>query len=66
MVALLVGSMERKGCVCAVSRWGVGTGQGNVEREAWHIVQRPCWEQIRGYCRMSNVCTLELVKQGIV
>lgn len=58
MVALLVGSMERKGFVCAVSRWGVGTGQGNMEREAWHIAQRPCWEQIRGYCRMSNALNL--------
>lgn len=65
MVALLVGSMKRKEFVCSVSRWGVGTGQGEVEGEAWHIAQRPCWEQVRGYCLMLNICTLELVESRI-
>lgn len=65
MVALLAGSMERKGFICSVSRWGVGTGQGQVERKAWHIAQRPSWEQIRGYCLMLNVCTLELVESRV-
>lgn len=44
----------------------MGTGQGEVGREAWHTAQRPCWEQIRDYCLLSNVCALELVESRVL